>query len=121
MNIAIVGLGRIGTSFINKIMNYKNKGVHIIVAAEENETEGKKIALSKGIQIKSCDEITSMGNYIDIIFDLTGNEDVRKSLRSGLQKNKNTHTTVAPETFTYLLWSIMEDQPLPNIHSNKGY
>lgn len=121
MNIAIVGLGRVGTQFINKMMNFKTKGIHIIVAAEEDDTEGKKSAIDRGIQIKTSDEIASMGDYIDIIFDLTGNPEVRKSLRHGLLQHKNNHTAVAPETFAYLLWSVLEDKPLPNVHFHKGY
>jgi len=121
MNIAIVGLGRVGTEFLNKIINFNAKGIHIIVVAELSETEGKKIAVSKGIQIKTPEDITTMGSYLDIIFDLTGNPDIRKILREGLQVNKNTHTAIAPETFAYLLWAVLENKPLPNVHFHKGY
>jgi predicted dinucleotide-utilizing enzyme len=121
MNIAIVGLGRIGTQFINRIMDFKSKGIYIIAAAEQNDTEGRKAAMSKQIQIKTPEEITTMGDYIDIIFDLTGNADVRKILRAGLKKNRNTYTVIAPENIVYLLWSMMEDKPLTDIHFHKGY
>jgi len=121
MNIAIVGLGRVGTQFTKKLMNFKAKGIHIIAVAEEGETEGKEIAMEKGVPLKSCDEITKMGDHIDIIFDLTGNAEVRKMLRNGLQQNKNLHTAIAPETFAYLLWSVLEDKPLPDVHAHKGY
>jgi predicted dinucleotide-utilizing enzyme len=121
MNIAIIGLGRVGTLFIKKLISFKEKGIHIIAAAEQADTEGKKIAGEKGIPIKNYTDITGMGDHVDIIFDLTGDSEVRKTLRSGLQQNQNHHTAIAPETFAYLLWSVMEDKPLPDVHSHKGY
>ncbi|MDH4262259.1 MAG: homoserine dehydrogenase [Spirochaetia bacterium] len=121
MNIAIVGLGRIGTSFINRVMDLKSKGIYIIAASENEDTEGKKAAMAKQIQILTPDEITTMGDYLDIIFDLTGNPKVRKDLRDGLKKRRNTYTVIAPENIVHLLWAVMEDKALPDVHLNKGY
>ena len=121
MNIAIVGLGRIGTEFFSEIVSLKDKGIHIVAVAELADTPGKKIASELGINIKNSNAIATMGETLDIIFDLSGNSEVRKELRSILQKENNYHTTIFPETFINLLWSVMTDKLLPDVHEHKGY
>jgi len=121
MNIAIIGLGRVGAQFIQKSAYFKEKGIQIVAAAEPHDTEGKKAAIETGIPVKRSDEIALMGDSLDIIFDLTGSAEVRRSLRTGLHQSDNHHTTIAPETIAYMLWSIMEDKTLPDVHKHKGY
>ncbi len=121
MKIAIVGLGRVGSKFISKMIGLVEKGVEIIAVAEKEETEGKKIAEKEGFSIKEEHEIAAMGSAIDVIFDLTGQPEVRQKLRDILKQNKNLHTVIAPETVAYLICSILEDGELPDVHEHKGY
>ena len=50
-------------------------------------------------------EVAGLGEKIDIIFDLTGNADVR----SALQASGNRHTVIAPEVVAQLLWLFFSD------------
>ena len=58
---------------------------------------------------------------IDIIFELTGSNSVRKELRHKLMHRKNFHTVVAPETMAVLICLMLTDKDLPDVHTHKGY
>lgn len=119
-NIALVGLGRIGSAFLREIG--KQQGVNILYAAEPADTPGKAQAVAAGIRIATLEEIASAGDKVDIIFDLTGNSEVRKQLRERLAASRNQHTVIAPESVARLIWSLVSDEALPVIEGRKsGY
>ncbi len=63
-----------------------------------------------------------MGESIDIMFDLTGNPDARRALRSELARSGNQHTVIAPEVVAFLIWDLMgETAAFPGEHPSKGY
>ena len=68
-NIAIIGLGRIGSAFLGAMLQ-KKQSINLVCVAERAETPAKSQAAASGIRIASLDEIVSMGNAIDILFDL---------------------------------------------------
>ena len=120
-NVAIIGLGRIGSAFLGAVLQ-KRQSINLVCAAERAETPAKTRAASEGIRIASLDEIVSMGDSIDIIFDLTGIPDVRKELREKLLGSNNSHTIIASETVARLIWSLISDADLPEIEGRKtGY
>ena len=121
MNIAIVGLGRVGSKFLRQMLVLREKGVEIVAAADPADTIGKKDAMAKGIPLKTLEELVTMGEDLDIIFDLSGKSHVRKEIRESMQKYQNTHTVVAPEIILSLLWMFLEEKPLPDVHDHKGY
>lgn len=121
LNIAIVGLGRVGGEFLDEMLNHDKDGVKIVAVAEMENTSGKQKAQEASIPVRSMDEIVSMGNKIDILFDLTGNEETRKSLRELMAGSGNNHTIIAPEAIAYLLWTLATKKPLPDVHEHKGY
>lgn len=121
LKVAIVGLGRVGSEFLEQMESHKKDGVNIVAVAELSETPGKQKAKEKGYQIRTLEDIITMGNEVDILFDLTGNSGVRKKMREMLAAAANTHTVIAPETFAYLVWTIATNKPLPDVHSHKGY
>ena len=96
-NIAIIGLGRIGSVFLGA-MQQKRQRINLVCVAERMETPAKSQATAAGIKIATLDEIVAMGNGIDVIFDLTGIPDVRKELREKLLASNNKHTVIASET-----------------------
>ena len=121
INIAIVGLGRVGSILLKQMVNNKNKGINIIAVAEISETPGKIFAKEQNIKISSLDEIARSDERIDIIFELTGEFEVRKLLRNILRDTKNDHTVIATETIGTLICLVLTDKSLPDVHNHKGY
>lgn len=120
-NIAIIGLGRIGSSFIGAMLQKKD-GINLVCVSERMDTPGKAQAKEAGIKIATLAEIVALGDAIDVIFDLTGIPDVRKELREKLQAANNKHTVIASETIVRLIWSLISDVALPVIEGRKtGY
>jgi len=121
MNIAIIGLGRVGSIFLAQMMKQGARGIVIAAVAESGDTPAKASALAAGITLSSAEDIASSGPKIDVIFDTTGNEAVRRMLRERLRADGNDHTVIAPETVTRLIWQLIGDGPLPDVHSRIGY
>ena len=121
-NIALVGLGRIGSAFLREISNKQNRGVNLLYASELADTPGKAQAIAAGIRIATLEEIAAAGAKVDIIFDLTGNPAVRKQMREQLAAHKNQHTVIAPESVARLIWSLISSEALPETQNrNTGY
>ncbi len=121
INIAIIGLGRIGSVLLQQMLNYKDKGVTISAVAEISETPGKILAREHKIKIKNLDEIINLGKNVDIIFELTGQYEVRQELRHKLMDNKNFHSVIAPETIAFLICLMLTNKEMPDVHLHKGY
>lgn len=120
-NIALVGLGRIGSAFLREISSKQGRSLNLLYAAEPADTPGKAQAIAAGIQMATLEKIAAADN-LDIIFDLTGNPDVRKQLREQLAAHKNQHTVIAPESVARLIWSLISDEALPVIEGRRtGY
>jgi ketol-acid reductoisomerase len=120
--VAIVGLGRVGSAFLDEMLCLTGKGIKVAYAVEVNDTPGKKSAEAAGVKILTIDELIALGEGVDIVFDLTGIAEVRKELREKFFVSKNNHTVIAPESIAHFLWSIMSDAPLPVIAGRKtGY
>jgi hypothetical protein len=69
---------------------------------------------------KDAMDVVSMGAKVDIIFDLTGDSELRKKLRVALQETHNQHTVIAPEVVAQLLWNFFGEGELPH-SSQTGY
>ena len=122
INIAIIGLGRIGSVLLQQMLNYKDKGVTISAVAEISETPGKTPANEHKIKIKNLDEIINLGKNVDIIFELTGQYEVRQELRHKLMDNKNFHhSMIAPETIAVPICLMLTNKEIPDMHLHKGY
>lgn len=127
INIALLGLGNVGEEFaehfLEQIQN-GNKPIEIVAVAERDT--GSAIALgfahSNVPVYEDALEVAKHGDGIDIIFDLTGNDDLRKKLREQLQKTDNTHTVIAPQSFTQLLWCFFDGtSPVMPVSGKSGY
>lgn len=122
LNIALIGLGRIGSAFLNKMLARKGDGINIAYAAEIANTPGKAQAAAAGIRIVSVNDIVALGEKVDVIFELTGLPEVRKELREKLTAANNRHTVIAPETIVRVIWALISDDALPLIEGRKtGY
>ncbi|MDM8567363.1 NAD(P)-binding domain-containing protein [Candidatus Halobeggiatoa sp. HSG11] len=121
-NIAIIGLGRVGAVFLERLLELDKHGINIICVAELKETSGRLLAQDNEVKIVELDEMVAMSSKIEIIFDLTGDEKIRKVLRDKLASINNNYTIVAPENIAKIIWAVMGNQmPFPDFHNKKGY
>jgi len=121
-NIAIIGLHDLGTQFFKAMINLKEKGVNVLSVSEKSFTEGSQAAQDLGIGNLSIEEVVDMGDQVDIIFDLSGDREIRKELRKTLFSSNNQHTVIAPESVARLMYTMIGNKPLPETESGKiGY
>ncbi|MDX8390901.1 MAG: hypothetical protein R8M38_10485 [Mariprofundaceae bacterium] len=120
-NIAIVGLGQVGTELMEKLLERKDLGLEINCASELNDTPGKKKAIARGVPLKTIEEIVAAGEAVDIIFDLTGSTDVRHHLRELLFSSGNKYTVIAPENVAHIVWALLTHNRVPDSGRNSGY
>ena len=125
VKVALLGLGEVGETFaehfLEKIQENHVK-VEIVAAAHHNLESPVALGfIQNGVPVfKDALEVVSMGAKVDIIFDLTGDPELRKKLRVALQETHNQHTVIAPEVVAHLLWNFFGEGELP--HSDKtGY
>jgi predicted dinucleotide-utilizing enzyme len=120
--IAIVGLGRVGSVFLEKLLAQSGKGVSIVAVAEKGDTAGVALAKANGIENLNIDQLVAKGGDIDILFDLTGSAAVRQELRERLMGAGNRHTVIATESVALLIWALIADgENLPDVHGKTGY
>lgn len=121
-SIAIVGLGRVGSAFLEELLSQSNDAVEIVAVVECADTDGRTLAESRGIRNLSIDELVGMGDGIDILFDLTDVSAVRQELREKLHASGNRHTIVATENIARMIWALISrGADLPRVHSRTGY
>lgn len=121
-SIAIVGLGRVGSIFLEGLLNHDADGAHVVAVSEMGDTPGKKLAQSRGIPVQDIDALIAQGDKIDILFDLTGNAKVRQELREKMMSSNNRHTLIATESVAQLIWSLISSEgTLPSGHAKAGY
>lgn len=121
-SIAIVGLGRVGSVFLEGLLNHDADGLQVVAVSEQGDTPGKKLAQAQGIPVVDIDTLIAKGESIDILFDLTGAMSVRKELRDKMMSSNNRHTLIATEAVAQLIWSLIpHDASLPNVHTKVGY
>jgi predicted dinucleotide-utilizing enzyme len=121
-SIAIVGLGRVGSVFLEELLRRPNKNIVVVAVAEKGDTDGKALARKNDIPVLAIDELIAKGDGIDTLFDLTGIPAVRKELREKMMAADNRHTIIATETIAQLIWSLIaSDVALPTVHGKTGY
>ncbi len=121
-SIAIVGLGRVGSVFLEKLLGQSDKGIAIIAVAEKGETAGAALAKAHGIDNFNLDQLIARSADIDILFELTGSAEVRQELRDKLMAAGNHHTVIATEGVASLIWVLIsEGENLPDVHGKTGY
>jgi len=119
VKVALLGLGDVGEKFAEHFLE-KIQEDHIsveIVAVAHRDLESP-VALgfsqSNVPVFQDALDVVSMGAKVDIIFDLTGEPDLRKKLRMALQESHNQHTVIAPEVVAHLLWNFFGEGELPS-------
>jgi len=113
INVALLGLGRIGNQFATTLADHIKTGdkpIKIVAVAEHDpQSNAAEKFKNDGIAVYTdAVDVAEMGEQVDIIFDLTGVPSVRQALRIKLQESGNYHTVLVPEVFARLLWSFLE-------------
>ncbi len=119
-NVAIIGLGRIGTAFLRKAMS-DDCVMKVKAVCEMCGTPGRKLAEEKGIPIVDLSDVVELGLGVEVIFDLTGDNNVSRILREKLCNSGNTYTDVASQRLTRLVWTLIAgDEYLPDLGKSKS-
>jgi len=112
-NVAIVGLGKIGSFFLQQLISRFNLGLNIIRAVEPNDTEGKELAQKNGIAVVTIDDLISFEDDVHIIFNLTGLDSVQQEIRHKLDASCNFKTELLSDNVLKVVWSMLTDEPIP--------
>ena len=126
INVALIGLGRIGEQFaasLTKHIEQGGKPIKIVAVAErDSESAAAKKFSDENVPVyEDASEIAGLGDKVDIIFDLTGVPSVRQALRDKLQETGNRHTVIVPEIFARLLWSFLDEGVMLTGPVRSGY
>ncbi len=125
VKVALLGLGEVGEKFAEHFLEkIQEERANVEIVAVAHRDLESPVALgfihSKVPVFKDAMEIVTLGAKVDIIFDLTGDPEVRRKLRVALQESHNQHTVIAPEVVAHLLWNFFGEGELPR--SNRtGY
>src|SRR3569833_3285147 len=119
VKVALLGLGEVGEKFAEHFLEkIQEEGVNVEIVAVAHRNLETPVALgfshSKVPVLKDAMEVVAMGAKVDIIFDLTGDPELRKKLRVALQENHNQQTEIAPEVVAHLLWNFFGKNKKPN-------
>lgn len=122
VRIALAGLGRVGTRFLEAVLEVPPQEIEIRGVAQPGETPGKALAAGRGLRVVD-DALELLDDKdLDILFDFTGSEKVRRDLRSELVSRSNRRIVIAPESFAHLVWNVLRRQDnLPEVHDHHGY
>lgn len=126
IKIAILGLGNIGQEFAEHLLARIQEGgmpIEIVGVAHRHLDSPVVLGFQQsGVKVfADALDIISLGESVDIIFDLTGNAKIRQSLRECLQQTGNRHTVIAPETFARLLWCFFDGEEAALAAASGGY
>lgn len=118
VKVALLGMGDVGETFaehfLEKIQEDHVKVEIVAVAAHDLESPvALGFSQNKVPVFQNAMDVIQMGAKVDIIFDLTGDPELRKKLRMGLQESHNQHTVIAPEVVAHLLWNFFGEGDLP--------
>lgn len=126
IKVALLGLGRIGEGFAEHFLEVIQEGKRPIeiVAVAHNDLESPVVLgfSQGGVPVyEEALDVLKLGDKIDVIFDLTGSDELRQALRKGLQESGNRHTVIAPQVVANLLWMFFGEDVDVNLDSMGGY
>jgi homoserine dehydrogenase len=119
VKVALLGLGDVGEKFAEHFLEkIQEEHVNVEIVAVASRNLDSPVAMgfshSKVPVFQNALDVVSLGAKVDIIFDLTGDQDLRKKLRTALQASNNQHTVIAPEIVAQLLWNFFGEGELPS-------
>lgn len=109
--IAIVGLGRQGTIFLERILRFHYTGIQIECVFEPEATYGRQLAQQQGIKlVNSLDELIALSDAIEVIFVLTADSNIKQVLAEKLVTMGNQHTVIAADSIAEFVLNIVNNQ-----------
>lgn len=108
-NIAIVGLNNAGQKLLHKMLALKERGVSVVGISTQNVSGDGEKTEYEGVELLTIQQLVDEGEKVDIIFDLSGNREVRSELRRTLFSSNNQHTVIAPESVARLVCAMIGD------------
>ncbi len=126
IKVALLGLGSVGEAFAEHFLaKIQEDRIDVEIVAVADRHPDTPVALgfahSKVPVFQDAMEVIKLGDQVDLIFDLTGNAELRQQLRAGLQASNNRHTVIAPEVFAHLLWNFFGESKALLQHAQTGY
>ena len=125
VSILMVGLGRVGSRFYDKLQEVGKDRVRIVGVCERDGTNPTVAKAKKdGIAFYADyrEAIRSLGTTIDIILDTTNVPSVKQDLRTLLQETANRHTVLLPLVVAYLMWYLSDQNgEMVQNHVDPGY
>ena len=114
IRIALLGLGNVGQDFAEQFLEQIQEGgrpIEIVAVAHRHLDSPVALGFAQnGVKMfENAVEVASLGEEVDVIFDLTGDSEVRSGLRKALQESNNRHTVIAPEVFARLVWMFFDN------------
>lgn len=111
VNVAIVGLGRIGGTLLKKFLEREAKGIKVLAVSEKLVvTEGVRLARERGIPLyENPAEIAKLGPKVELIFELTGVPRIHEELNQALTRSGNRDTIIVPNIFAHLVWNLIAE------------
>ena len=121
-SITIVGLGKVGSAFLEELLGQSNQRIEIVAVVKSGETTGRALAKARGIENLSIDKLIGIGDGLDILFDLTDVIAVRQELREKLRASGNRHTIIATENIAHMVWTLIaRGTDIPRTPASPGY
>ena len=113
INVAIAGLGRVGSQFLDALLSVNTDVVKVIAVAEPREDlESVKKAKERGIAYykDARDMLRSLEDNIDVLFDLTEDAIVKTEPYEILSQTANKKTIIVPKPVAFLIWSLLNSK-----------
>lgn len=118
ISVAIIGGGRTGTPLLKELLKYAY--VEIVGVADlDSNAEGIKLAVAKGIFTTSDPmELIMKGGAIDILVEVSGDNKLKKAIKSEFERSGNTRTIIMHDLIARLFISVctQQQQLIPSLH-----
>ncbi len=109
LRIAILWLDEFGETFSSLLLEQiQEKGVPMEIVAVCHPDLDSPVVMGfaqNGVKtMTKADDLTDLGEEIDMIVDLSGDPNISHQLRMGMLKNNNLHTVVTRRAVAQMMW-----------------
>ena len=122
IRIALVGLTETGQTFARHLLEKEQKHnlpIKIVAVAHAHPDSAAALGFSQsGVPVfADARELSTLGENLDIIIDLSGDQAMRQQLRLALLQRQNMHTVIVSETIARLLWYSFGETREPSLNA----